>query len=146
MTPEAEHLIRESWAAMQPMGDRVVTTFYARLFASSPRAAALFASTDMVEQKKKFAAMLTEIVRMLDQPEQLVTEMADSGRRHMRFGVRTEDYDDVGAALIWALEHELGAAFTPAVRTAWREAYSLLAGMMKRAASHLGSESTANPL
>lgn len=146
MNPEDEHLIRESWAAMQPMGDRVVTTFYARLFASSPRAAALFASTDMVEQKRKFAAMLTEIVRMLDQPELLVTEMADSGRRHARFGVRAEDYEDVGAALIWALEHELGEAFTPAVRTAWREAYALLSGVMKRASAHLGSESSANPL
>lgn len=131
---------------MQPMGDRMVSTFYARLFASSPRAASLFSHADMGEQKQKFGAMLTEIVRMLDQPDVLVTEMADSGRRHVRYGVRMQDYDDVGAALLWALEYELGPAFTPAVRTAWREAYSLLSGVMKRAAAHSGSESIADPL
>jgi hemoglobin-like flavoprotein len=38
------------------------------------------------------------------------------------------------AALLWTLEHGLGAAFTPTVRDAWTSAYHLLAGAMQEAA------------
>jgi hemoglobin-like flavoprotein len=60
--------------------------------------------------------MLSEIVRVLDRPELLVSEVAESGRRHVNYGVRERDYDDVGAALIWTLEHELKSEFTPSSR------------------------------
>ena len=135
MTPESHRLIRESWAALQPIGDQVVATFYRRLFSSNPQVAKLFHSEKMAEQRKKFAAMLSEIVRVLDQPDLLVSEVAESGRRHVKYGVHERDYEDVGAALLWTLEHELGESFTPDVRGAWREAYTLLAAVMKRAAA-----------
>ncbi len=136
MSPESQQLIRESWTALQPLGDRVVATFYERLFASNPEVAKLFKADKMAEQRKKFAAMLTEIVRVLDRPELLVSEVAESGRRHVGYGVHDRDYEDVGAALLWTLEHELGEGFTPAVRGAWREAYTLVSSVMKRAAAH----------
>ena len=138
MSPESQQLIRNSWTALQPIGDRVVETFYARLFASNAEIARLFKADKMAEQRKKFAAMLSEIVRVLDRPELLVSEVAESGRRHGGYGVHDRDYEDVGAALLWTLEHELGEDFTPAVRSAWREAYTLLAAVMKRAA-HSGA-------
>ena len=43
-------------------------------------------------------------------------------------------YQTVGAALLWALEQELGAAWTPAVREA---AYTVLAELMTAAAESL---------
>ena len=135
MSPESQQLIRESWTALQPIGDRVVATFYERLFASNPEVAKLFKSDRMADQRRKFAAMLTEIVRVIDRPELLVSEVAESGRRHVGYGVKERDYEDVGAALLWTFEHELGEAFTPAVRGAWREAYTLLAAVMKRSAA-----------
>ena len=135
MTPESHKLIRESWVALQPIGDRLMTTFYERLFSSNPQLAKLFDTSRMAEQRRKFASMLSEIVRVLDQPKLLVTEVAESGRRHVNYGVQPRDYDDVGAALLWTLERELGDAFTPELRTAWREAYTLLAAVMRRAAT-----------
>ena len=135
MSPESHQLIRDSWLSIQPVGDRVVASFYERLFKSSPEAAALFDRSRMPEQRKKFAAMLAEIVRVIDRPDLLVSEVADSGRRHVQYGVRERDYDDVGAALIWALEKELGERFTPETKAAWREAYALLAAVMRRAAA-----------
>jgi hemoglobin-like flavoprotein len=139
MSPESQRLIRESWAALQPIGDQVVATFYERLFASSPEVAKLFHAEKMAEQRRKFAAMLSEIVRVLDRPELLVSEVAESGRRHVNYGVRERDYDDVGAALIWTLEHELKSEFTPELKAAWREAYTLLAAVMRRAAEAMQS-------
>ena len=135
MSPEGARLIRESWTTLQPAGDRLVSGFYERLFTSNPELAKLFTPARMNEQRVKFAAMLSEIVRVLDEPELLVSEVADSGRRHASYGVHDRDYEDVGAALLWTIARELGPAFTPAMRDAWREAYVLLAAVMKRGAA-----------
>jgi hemoglobin-like flavoprotein len=50
------------------------------------------------------------------------------------YGVQPEHYHTVGAALLWALEQECGAAFTSEVREAWATAYSVLAEIMTTAA------------
>ena len=134
MTPESERLIRESWEILRPRSDAVASAFYARLFESNPELERLFNTTDMAEQRRKLVVMLSEIVRALDRPEVLVSEVADSGRRHMNYGVHDRDYDDVGAALLWAIDQSLGDRSTPAIRAAWREAYDLLAAVMRRAA------------
>jgi hemoglobin-like flavoprotein len=135
MTPETERLVRDSWEQLRPNTDAMVAAFYARLFEQNPEAAALFAATNMPEQRRKFVVMLSEIVRVLDQPELLVDEVADTGRRHVSYGVKARDYADVGAALLWAIGEELGDEYTPEVKAAWREAYDLLSAVMQRAAS-----------
>ncbi len=53
------------------------------------------------------------------------------GARHASYGVRTEHYATVGAALLWTLEQGLGAKFTPEVREAWAAAYDLLSEVMQ---------------
>jgi hemoglobin-like flavoprotein len=111
-----------------------VTAFYARLFESNPELKRLFSQTNMPEQRRKFIVMMSEIVRVIDKPELLVSEIADSGRRHVHYGVQDRDYDDVGAALLWAVDQALGERSTPEIRAAWREAYDLLAAVMRRAA------------
>lgn len=136
MTPEGHQLIRDSWTMLHPIGSRVATTFYKRLFVASPSAASLFGATNMPAQRRKFAAMLSEIVRVIDQPDILAGEAAESGRRHAGYHVESRHYEDVGGALLWTFEHELGDKFTPEMRAAWREAYALLAAVMQRAAAH----------
>jgi hemoglobin-like flavoprotein len=44
-------------------------------------------------------------------------------------------YHTVGAALIWTLELGLGDDFTPEVRTAWVDVYTLLADTMRQASA-----------
>jgi hemoglobin-like flavoprotein len=135
VSPESERLVRESWQQIEPISDEMVAAFYARLFESNPAAHELFAQTNMQEQRRKFRAMLAEIVRAIDNPNMLISEVAASGRRHVEYGVTERDYDDVGAALIWAIGNVLGERFTPEVNSAWREAYALLAAVMRRAAA-----------
>jgi hemoglobin-like flavoprotein len=96
----------------------------------------------MEAQRPKFAAMLNEIIRVLDDPQLLVLEVAASGRRHVGYGVQARDYDDVGAALVGAIGKTLGPLFTPEVQAAWREAYSLLAAVMRRAAATVPRDGT----
>ena len=79
--------------------------------------------------------MFGDIVRSLDQPAELVPEVAAPGRRHTHYGVKDPDYESMGAALLWTLEPGLGEAFTPELREAWSEAYLLVATVMRRAAA-----------
>ena len=134
MTPESDRLIRESWERLLPVGDAMVESFYSKLFESNPELEKLFRPTDMKEQRRKFLVMLSEIIRVIDMPELLISEVADSGRRHVSYGVQDRDYEDVGAALLWAIGRALGDSCTPEVLSAWREAYDLLAAVMRRAA------------
>jgi hemoglobin-like flavoprotein len=135
MRPETEQLVRESWARFEPIAEQSARFFYDKLFELNPDAQLLFARTDMDAQGRKVMRMFAELVRTLDQPEALITEVADLGRRHVHYGVRDSDYDSVGTALLWTLERGLGPAFTPEVRNAWTEAYLLLSIVLRRAAA-----------
>ena len=140
MGPETERLVRESWAQFEPMAVASAAFFYEKLFELDPTAGQLFASTDMTAQGHKVMRMFSEIVRHLDQTDTLVSEVADLGRRHVRYGVKEHQYDSVGTALLWTLERGLGPAFTPEVRAAWTEAYLLLAAVLRRASARASQQ------
>jgi hemoglobin-like flavoprotein len=134
MTPERQELVRESWRRFEPTLKQASPEFYQRLFELDPVAEKLFAGVDMVEQERKLMTMLAEIVRLIDRPPELVQGVAALGRRHVHYGVKDDDYESVGAALLWTLERRLGEDFTPEVRAAWSEAYLTVATIMRRAA------------
>ena len=133
MRPETERLVRESWSQFEPIAERSARFFYEKLFELDPEAQRLFARTDMEAQGRKVMQMFAEIVRTLDQPDTLVSEVADLGRRHVHYGVHDSQYDSVGTALLWTLERGLGPAFTDDVRDAWTEAYLLVSTVARRA-------------
>jgi hemoglobin-like flavoprotein len=138
MTPEQQAIVRESWRRFEPTVQSDAS-FYERLFALDPAVRHLFASVDLERLQRKLMAMLAEIVRVLDQPDVLVSEVAALGSRHLHYGVRDADYQSVGAALLWTLEQNLGEEFTPEVRAAWTEAYLLVSTVMRRAAARAAS-------
>ena len=130
MTPAQVESIRTSWSAVEPIQDLAATLFYDRLFELDPTLRRLFRRTDMPAQKKVLMQTLTVVVKSLDRLDQLVPAVQALGRRHATYGVRAEHYDKVGAALLWTLGQGLGDAFTPELRDAWAEAYSVLASVM----------------
>ncbi len=134
MTPERERLVRQSWAKVQPHIHEASRIFYDRLFELDPAARSLFGRVDMREQGAKFMAMLGSIISSLDRAQSLVSDAASLGRRHTAYGVKPEQYESVGAALIWMLDRMLGPEFTPEVRAAWMETYAIVAAVMERAA------------
>jgi hemoglobin-like flavoprotein len=134
MTPTEVGLIRESWAAVEPIADTAASLFYGRLFELDPAIERLFRRTDMAAQRKVLMQTLTVVVKSLDRLDQIVPAVQALGRRHAGYGVREEHYATVGAALLWTLEQGLGEAFTPPVRDAWATAYGTLASVMIDAA------------
>jgi hemoglobin-like flavoprotein len=143
MTPTQVGLIRESWAAVEPIADTAAGLFYGRLFELDPTLERLFRRTDMVRQRQVLMGTLAVVVKTLDRIEELLPAVEALGRRHAGYGVRESHYATVGAALLWTLEQGLGEAFTPAVREAWTAAYGTLASVMIEAAKSAPNEDEA---
>ena len=135
MTPTQVGLIRESWAAVEPIADTAAGLFYGRLFELDPALERLFRRTDMDRQRKVLMQTLAVVVKTLDRVDELLPAVEALGRRHAGYGVREAHYGTVGNALLWTLEQGLGEAFTPAVREAWATAYGTLASVMIEAAN-----------
>jgi len=135
MSPEQKTLVQETWRQVVPIADVSASLFYGRLFVIDPSTRELFAGADLESQKKKLLRALAMVVGSLDRVEELVPTIADLGRRHVGYGVRDAHYDSVATALLWTLEQGLADAWTAEVQEAWTEAYGLLAGVMRNAAS-----------
>ena len=133
VTETERNLVQQSFELVLPIADDAAALFYRRLFELDPSLQAMFKG-DMTEQRRKLVRMLVAAVKGLDRLDQLVPVVEDLGRRHARYGVADEHYGTVGAALLWAFEKGLGAAFTPEVKAAWITVYGLLAETMKNAA------------
>ena len=130
LTPQQISRVQESFDLVQPMAMAAASVFYARLFDLDPGLRRLFPE-DLLDQQRKLMQLLGAGVRGLSRPEQLFPVLRDLGRRHTGYGVRPEDYDTVGAALIWTLERGLGDAFGPDLRAAWTAAYAVMAAAMQ---------------
>jgi hemoglobin-like flavoprotein len=134
MTPEQVFLVQKSWRQVLPIADTAAELFYTRLFTLDPSVKPLFKG-DMKAQGKKLMAMIGTAVGGLSKLETIVPAVQDLGRRHVKYGVKDQHYDTVGAALLWTLEQGLGEAFTPDVKSAWTTVYGVLATTMKDAAA-----------
>lgn len=136
MTPAQIALVQSSWEKVVPIQETAARIFYDRLFTLDPCLRALFKGS-MEEQGRKLMAMINVAVRGLSRLESIVPAVQDLGRRHVGYGVKDSHYETVGTALLGTLEQGLGDAFTPEVKEAWAQAYSVLASTMKKAASEV---------
>ena len=133
MTPAQVACVQQSFAQVGPRADTIAARFYQRLFTLDPSVRPLFPD-DLTTQGRKLMDMLGLVVRGLPRVDTIRPEVQALGRRHVQYGVHPEHYGTVGAALLWTLEQELGAAFTPEVREEWTTAYTVLAELMTTAA------------
>ena len=136
MTPEQKELVQNSFEQVLPIADVAAELFYERLFELDPSLRHLFRG-DMKEQGRALMAMIKVAVAGLDKLEKIVPAVQSLGRRHATYGVTDAHYDTVAAALLWTLEQGLGEAFTPDVKGAWVEVYTILATTMKDAAAEV---------
>lgn len=127
-------LVQESWEQVVPIADTAARLFYQRLFELDPSLRRLFTQTDMSEQRKKLMQMITVAVRGLSRLDELVPAVEALGNRHAGYGVTDAHYGTVATALLWTLEQGLGEGFTPEVREAWIETYTILATVMQNGA------------
>jgi hemoglobin-like flavoprotein len=118
MTPEQVDLIRHSFDAIWPIRRKLAELFYSRFFELAPDAKRLFPG-DMERQHLKLMDMIAAIVGALDKRELFQSIIRHTGRQHAQFGVISSHFVAFGDALIWSLEQQFGAAFTPELKEAW---------------------------
>lgn len=135
MTPEQKELVKNSWAQVMPIKETAAELFYNRLFDQYPEVKPYFKG-DMKEQGKKLMMMINTAVGGLDNLESLIEPVKALGKKHVGYGVTKEDYDKVGASLLWTLEQGLKDSFTPEVKEAWTVTYTTLADVMIEGSSY----------
>ncbi len=134
LTAEQIVLVKDSWARVVPIAGTAAGLFYGKLFEMDPALRPMFKG-DMTEQGEKLMRMIGIAVDHLDKLGEIVPAVQELGVKHLDYGVRNSHYDTVGTALLWTLDQGLGEAFTPDVRKAWTDVYTLLASTMKEAAT-----------
>ena len=133
MTPEQVELVKSTWKMVLPIADTAADLFYEKLFELDPEVRVLF-DDDMAKQKKALMAMIGSAVASLHQIESIVPAVQQLGVRHVGYGVVEGHYATVGEALLWTLEQGLREAWTPEVKAAWVETYTILSTTMLDAA------------
>ena len=133
MTPEQVDLVRHSFDAMWPVRRKLAESFYTRFFELAPDAKRLF-PREMERQHLKLMDSIAAIVGALDKRDLFQSIISHTGRQHAQFGARASHFVAFGDALIWGLEKQFGAAFTPQLREAWIELYQDVKGEMLRVA------------
>ena len=134
MTPEQITLVQSSFQRLGPDLPALTARFYEELFQRDPALRPLF-TTDMAEQRVKFAQKLTEIVQSIPRLDQLLVHTRALGARHVGYGVRATDYQTVGDSLIAAIAAVLGEEFDAATREAWVLAFNIVAETMLEGAA-----------
>jgi nitric oxide dioxygenase len=122
-------LVVESFAKVAPIAEKAAELFYNRLWEIDPSTKGLFKKTNMREQGRKLMQTLATAVGALHNLEGIIPVVQQLGKRHIAYGVKKEQYDSVGTALIWTLEQGLGAEFTPETKEAWVKVYGILASV-----------------
>jgi len=138
MTPEQVTMVKDTWAQVAPISEQAAELFYGRLFELNPDYKSLFKG-EMKNQGKMLMSMLNTAVTSLDKLDAIVPAVQALGKRHVDYGVVAEDYDTVGAALLWTLDKGLGDAFTDEVKDAWTETYTTLATVMIEASKEVAA-------
>lgn len=126
--------IRESFALVEPRAEELGRHFYGVLFGTAPETRDLF-PVNMEVQRSRLLRALVHVVQMVDQPDELVPFLQQLGRDHRKFGVIARHYDAVGSALLSAIGHFAGEAWTPEIESAWTDAYGIVASAMREAAA-----------
>jgi hemoglobin-like flavoprotein len=78
--------LETSFDLIAPQGERLVDTFYSRLFAAAPSVEPLFAATDLGAQKAKLLAALVLLRKSLRDLGPIVPKLRELGARHSRTG------------------------------------------------------------
>ncbi len=129
MNEQDVSLVKSSFSLVVPIADTAASLFYNRLFETHPHLKPLF-KHDMHEQGKKLMATIGTAVAAANKPHALRPALEALASRHVKYGVKAEHFDAVGAALIWTLEQGLGPKFTDETRQAWLKLYGEITAVM----------------
>lgn len=122
-------LVQHSFMSVEPLSIIIGRTFYERLFEINPEMKSLFRG-DPEDHGEQFMHMIGTVVTGLDDFGTLLPVVRELGARHKGYGAQVPHYAAVAEAFLWTLEQGLTDAFTPDMRNAWVNVYTVLAETM----------------
>ena len=130
MTNLQIEMVKGSWSSVTALDPIFVgDIFYQKLFQLCPEVKPMFRE-NLPEQSKKLLHMLSYIISKLDRVDDIILEVKNLARRHVKYGVKRYHYESVGAALLFTLERGLDKYWTKDLAEAWTTCYTLLSSVM----------------
>ena len=135
MKTEQVQLIRDSLIQVRPLADQIAESFYSHMFEIAPHLRRLFTG-NMKTQGAMLMTSLELAVSSLDDMQSLLPSIQALGERHISYGVKKEYYPYAKESFLWALEKQLKYEFSPALKSAWSEAFDALIETMSSVADN----------
>jgi NAD(P)H-flavin reductase/hemoglobin-like flavoprotein len=131
--------LKQSFALIEPIAEKVAAYFYARLFLANPELRSMFPLA-MDTQRKHFVAALAHTVWSLDDPQALTEYLSQLAVDHRKFGVREDHYQAVGETLVATLRAFSGGLWTAGTQSTWEAAFNHISTVMIQAAREAEDE------
>jgi hemoglobin-like flavoprotein len=145
--PAVIEAVRQSCSALPPGSTRLADRFYQNLFEMAPAVRDMFPA-NMQTQKERMAFALLEVVRYLDEPEEVAGYLRRLGAQHKRdMDIKPEHYPYVGRALVRAVS-EVSPTWSSSMSSAWIVVYEWITANMlagAREAESGGSAGSGEP-
>ena len=126
-------ILKQSFSHIEPVAEKAVAYFYARLFVANPELRLMF-PVAMNRQREHFLAALARTISILDNPQVLTEYLRQLAVDHRKFGVRDDHYQVIGETLVATLRTFSAGLWTTRAQTAWEAALNHIAGVMIQAA------------
>jgi nitric oxide dioxygenase len=131
VSPAARPYIDASVAVLREHGVAITTRFYRSMFIAHPELNNLFNMGNQASgaQQQSLAAAVFAYAANIDNAAALAPVIKRIVHKHVSIGIKPEHYPIVGKYLLAAIADTLGQAATPALLSAWEEAYTELANL-----------------
>jgi NAD(P)H-flavin reductase len=127
-------LVKESFGVIETRAGEAMEYFYAWLFVRHPQIRAMFPLGMSAHREHVFGA-LARIVWSMDNPAALASYAGQLGRDHRKFGVKDKHYEAFFGALLAAVRHFSGDAWTASTQEAWEAVFGSVTSAMQAAAA-----------
>jgi len=143
----ARPYIDASVPVLREHGLTITRTFYSNMFAEHPELTNLFNMANQASgiQQQSLASAVFAYAANIDNGAALAPVVSRIVHKHASVGLRAEHYPIVGRHLLGAIKQVLGDAATPALLSAWDEAYSELAAALINAEKELYAQAGVFP-
>lgn len=122
-------VVKESFTKVRPYSGKFTRVLFSHLFELHPNLRDYFPK-DMRGQRRRFMAGLIFIIENLHDATVIHSKLKELAVVHITYGIKKEDYDVFGDALIFALSAALGDDFTDSVKSTWRDVYNTIAQLI----------------
>jgi nitric oxide dioxygenase len=142
LSPSTIAIVKETVPVLVAHGPAITADMYVRLF-QNEQIRRLFNQSNQGEggaQTNALAAAILGYAQNIENLGVLGAVVERVAQKHIGSNILPEHYPFVGDALLEAIAHVLGEAATPAILTAWGEAYWYLADIMKDREKTIRSE------